>query len=30
MFRMSPHRLAGDWLLYIAFCAFFAAVISHG
>jgi hypothetical protein len=30
MFRLSPHRLAGDWLLFIAFGTFFAVVISHG
>ena len=30
MFRLSPHRLAGDWLLFIAFGTFFAVVVSHG
>jgi hypothetical protein len=30
MFRISASRLAGDWILFIAFAAFFAAVVSHG
>jgi len=30
MFRLFPHRLAGDWILFAAFAGFFAAVISHG
>jgi len=30
MFRLFPHRLAGDWLLFIAFGTFFAVLISHG
>jgi hypothetical protein len=30
MLRLSPHRLAGDWALFIAFGTFFAAIVSHG
>jgi hypothetical protein len=30
MTRLSVHRLAGDWLLFIFFTAFFAAIVSHG
>jgi hypothetical protein len=30
MFRLSPHRLAGDWALFIAFGTFFATIVSHG
>jgi hypothetical protein len=29
MTRLSVHRLAGDWLLFIFFAGVFAAIISH-